>query len=106
PKYVQGNSGDFSITSNNGSWSITPLAVTLTGGSYSAVYDGNSHALSTCTSNESSFVTCANNPVGPVGPGVGSGSVSPTPSYPKGIPADYDLTSQNGSWSITTAAIS
>ena len=106
PVYGSANAADFSITSNNGSWSITPLPVTLHAGSYSGTYDASTHALSACTSNESSFVTCANNPVGPVGPGVGSGSVSPTPSYPKGIPADYDLTSQNGSWSITTAAIS
>ena len=33
----------------NGSWSITPAPVTMTAGSYTGVYDGNSHATRTAS---------------------------------------------------------
>ena len=105
PVFAQGSASDYTITSNNGSWSITALAVTLTGGNYSGAYDGATHALSACSSSQSTFVTCTNNPTGPVGPDVGSASVVPTPIYGKGSAVDYTLTINNGSWSITTLAV-
>jgi hypothetical protein len=77
--------------------------VTLTAGSYSGIYDGVSHALSTCTSSSSNLVTCTNNPAGPVGPGVGSNAVSPNIVYVKGSAQDYAFTPRNGTWSITKA---
>ena len=46
PVYGNGNSTDYTITSNSGSWSITPLGVTITGGSYSHLYDGSAHSPS------------------------------------------------------------
>jgi len=108
PVYAKGNGGDYTITPTNGSWSITPLPVTLTGGSYSGVYDGNTHALSACASSASTFVTCTNSPAGPVGPDVNVGgptSVTPTPVYGSAIAGDFTITSNNGSWSITPLAV-
>ena len=103
--YGKGSATDYTLTINNGSWSITTLAVTLSAGSYSGVYDGNTHALSACSSNQSGFVTCANNPSGPVGPDVNTVVVSPTPSFVQGNASDYTITSNNGSWSITPLAV-
>src|SRR4029079_1627879 len=81
PSYVKGAATDYAITSNNGSWSITPKPVTLTGGGYGpAAYDGDSHSLTVCNSSASTFVSCSNNPTGPVGPSVGTGLVAPVPS--------------------------
>jgi hypothetical protein len=105
PVFAQGAASDYTITSNNGSWSITTLAVTLTGGNYNGTYDGATHALSACSSSQATFVTCTSSPAGPVGPEVGSASVIPTPVYGKGSAADYTLTINNGSWSITTLAV-
>ena len=103
--YGKGSATDYALTINNGSWSITTLAVTLSAGSYSGVYDGNTHALSACSSNQSGFVTCANNPAGPVGPDVNTVAVSPTPSFVQGNASDYTITSNNGSWSITPLSV-
>jgi hypothetical protein len=49
---------------------INPLTVTLTGGSYSGVYDGNTHNLSACASSAPALISCTNSPAGPVGPDV------------------------------------
>ena len=102
---VSGSTSNYSVTTNNGSWSITALAVTLTGGSYSGVYDGSTHALSDCTSSNSTFVTCTNSPTGPVGPDVGGAPVNPTPVYAKGNATDYTLNPVAGSWSITALKV-
>jgi hypothetical protein len=99
---ISGSTANYTVTSNNGTWSITPLAVTLTAGSYSGVYDGAAHAPSACTSSYAG-VTCANSPAS-VGPGVSSGTVNPVVSYVGSIAADYQITPQNGSWSITPAS--
>ena len=103
PVYGKGNATDYNITGKNGAWSITPLAVTVTGGSYTGVYDGSTHALSACTSSASTFVTCTNSPLGPLGPDVGGAAVNPTSVLVKGIVADYTITPANGAWSITKA---
>ena len=74
-------------TNNAGStvtatFNITPALVTATAGNYSGVYDGATHAtLPTCavTGAYVGTLTCTNNP-SPVGPGVGSGAVTPTVS--------------------------
>ena len=100
-----GIAADYIITPTNGSWSISPLALTLNAGGYSGDYDGSAHALSACASTQPSFVTCSNNPLGPVGPDVGSGDVTPTVSYDKGSSIDYTITSNNGAWSITALAV-
>jgi Bacterial Ig-like domain (group 3)/Bacterial Ig-like domain/Galactose oxidase, central domain len=102
---VSGSTSNYSVTTNNGSWSITALAVTLTGGSYSGVYDGSTHALSDCTSSNSTFVTCTNSPAGPVGPDVGGAPVNPTPVYAKGNATDYTLNPVAGSWSIAALKV-
>src|SRR5438552_2369082 len=105
PVLVKGIAADYTITPTNGSWSITALGVSVTGGSYSGVYDGSTHALSACTSSASSFVTCTNSPLGPVGPDVGGAAVSPTPVFAKGNATDYTITPTNGAWSITALGV-
>ncbi|MGA3161231.1 MAG: MBG domain-containing protein, partial [Terracidiphilus sp.] len=107
-------------SNNSGGFTINPAPVTATAGSYSGVYDGSTHALSacqvagvytgslTCTNNPTGpqvagvytgSLTCTNNPTGPVGPGAGSGTV--TPSLGGDTLANYSITSNSGSWSIT-----
>ena len=104
--YVKGNASDYAITPVSGTWSIIPMAVTLTGGGYGpAAYDGNQHTLSACSSS-ATLITCTNNPTGPVGPDVGSGTVTPTPVYAAGsVAGDFTITSKNGAWSITPLAV-
>jgi len=97
--------GDYVITPKDGAWSISPLAVTIAAGNYAGLYDGSEHALSACSSTQQSFVTCSNNPVGPVGPDVGSGAVTPALTYAKGSASDYTIASSNGSWSITVLPV-
>jgi hypothetical protein len=101
--FLKGNAADYALTSTNATWSITALPVTLTAGSYTGTFDGVSHALSACGSTSPALVTCTNNPAGPVGPGVGSATVSPTTVYGMGSSVDYLFTPKNGSWSITKA---
>jgi predicted outer membrane repeat protein len=98
---VSGSTTNYTVTTNNGAWSITPLAVTLTAGSSTSVYDGSAHAPSACTSSNAG-VTCTNSPAS-VGPGVSSGGVTPIASYVVGLPSDYTLTAQAGTYSITPA---
>jgi hypothetical protein len=105
PGIESGITADYVITKESGAWSITPLAVTLTAGGYSAVYDGSAHPLSACASSQSGFVTCTNDPAGPVGPDVGSDTVKPVPTYSKGSAIDYTITGNNGSWSITALPV-
>jgi sugar lactone lactonase YvrE len=83
---------------------VNPAPVTATAGGYSGVYDGSSHALSACqvTGAYTGSLTCSNNPTGPVGPGVGSGTI--TPSVSGDTLANYSITSNSGSWSITQAS--
>jgi hypothetical protein len=91
---------NFTITLADGSWKIDPAAVTATAGSYSGTYDGNPHEPTACvvTGAYTGTLTCSNSPAS-VGPGVGSGPVSPQ------IAADpnFTITSVNGTWSITPA---
>jgi hypothetical protein len=101
---LSGSAGNYSVTPNNGSYTITPLAVTLTAGTYSGVYDGSAHAPSACASSYSG-VTCANNPAS-VGPGVSSGVTNPVASFPAGNASDYTLTKATGTYSITKAPTS
>jgi hypothetical protein len=91
-------------SSNNGGFTINPAPVTATAGSYSGVYDGSTHALSACqvTGAYTGSLICTNNPAGPVGPGVGSGAV--TPSISGDTLTNYSITSNSGSWSITQAS--
>ena len=90
--------------SNNGGFTINPALVTATAGSYSGVYDGSTHALSACqvTGSYTGTLICTNNPAGPVGPGVGSGAV--TPSVSGDTLTNYSITSNSGSWNITLAS--
>jgi hypothetical protein len=83
---------------------VNPAPVTATAGSYSGVYDGSSHALTACqvTGTYTGTLTCSNNPAGPVGPSVGSGTISP--SVGGDTLANYSITSNSGSWSITPAS--
>ena len=83
---------------------VNPAPVTATAGGYSGIYDGSTHALSVChvTGAYTGSLTCSNSPAGSVGPGVGSGTV--TPSAGGDTLANYSITSTNGSWSITQAS--
>jgi hypothetical protein len=92
--------------SGNGTFTLGTRPVTLTAGSLIATtYDGNTHALGGCVSSASTFVTCTNNPAGPVGPDATSGAqtVTPTPNYLVGVAADYTITSNNGAYEIDKA---
>jgi hypothetical protein len=102
--------GTFTSTDSNyqggtatGTLKIDPAAVTATAGSYSGVDDGLSHAPSACavTGAYTGSLTCANNPAS-VGPGVGSGTVTPTVSG--GTLTNFAITAVNGAWSITNAS--
>ncbi len=90
--------------SNSGGFTINPASVTATAGSYSGVYDGSTHALSVCqvAGAYTGSLICTNNPAGPVGPGVGSGTI--TPSLSGDTLTNYSITSNSGSWSITQAS--
>ncbi|PYX06382.1 MAG: hypothetical protein DMG88_18460, partial [Acidobacteria bacterium] len=90
---------NFAVTSVKGSYSITPLTVTVTGGNYTGVYDGSTHSPSACVSSYAG-VSCTNNP-SLVGPDVGGAPVAPVASVASGIAADYDIKTVNGAWSIT-----
>src|SRR5262249_18425605 len=79
---------------------INPKPVDATAGSYSGVYDGNTHALSACVVTGFAGLSCTNNPTGPVGPGVSSGVVTPDTSS---ISSNFTVTPHNGSYSITKA---
>jgi hypothetical protein len=103
PNYRDGNATDYTLTPVNGAWSITAAPLTVTAGSYSGVYDGSSHPLSACTvSTNYDSLSCTNDPVGPVGPHVGSGTVTAVIS---GSTSNYTVTNNSGSWSITPAAV-
>jgi sugar lactone lactonase YvrE len=101
---VSGPVSNYSVTTVNGSWSITAKPVTITAGSYTGTYDGNAHAPSACVSSYAG-VTCADSPAS-VGPGVGSGVVNPVPSYTSGNALDYTVTTVAGSFSITKLSAS
>jgi hypothetical protein len=98
---LSSSTSNYSVTSNNGSYSISPLTVTVTAGGYSGNYDGNIHAPVPCLSSYAG-VTCANSPAS-VGPGVGNGTVTPVASVLTGMASDYTITSQSSPWSIIPA---
>ena len=100
---LSGSAANYNVTTNNGSWSITTLPVTITGGSYSGVYDGNVHSASACVSSFAG-VSCTNTPAS-VGANVGSGTVAPTAAIASGVAADYAITPTSGTWSITARAV-
>jgi len=83
---------------------VNPAPVTATAGGYSGAYDGFTHALSACqvTGAYTGALACINNPTGPVGPGVGSGTV--VPWVGGDILSNYNITLVNGAWSITKAS--
>src|SRR5260370_38457476 len=83
---------------------MTGLTVTVTGGSYRGVYDGNTHALTACGSTWAG-VTCTNSPAGPVGPDVGGAMVAPGWKVVTGSAADYNIMPVNGSWLITPLGV-
>jgi FtsP/CotA-like multicopper oxidase with cupredoxin domain len=83
---------------------ITPAQVTATAGSYAGPYNALPHAPSACvvTGAYIGNLTCANNPLS-VGPGTGSGTVTPTVSG-TGL-TNFTITLVNGSWNITPAPV-
>jgi hypothetical protein len=94
-------------TNNNASsgtatFSIAKALLAATAGGYSGGYDGSAHALGACSvSINFDAITCTNSPAGPVGPDAGSGAVTPTVV---GVTGNYNVTLNNGAWSITQAA--
>ena len=89
----------------SGTLIIDPAAVTLTAGSYHGVYDGSSHAPAPACAVSPTYVgglTCTNVP-SPVGPGIGSGGVTPTVSG--GTTSNFTITPVDGSWSIGPATL-
>jgi hypothetical protein len=98
---IHGPTANYNVTSNNGSWNITVRPVVLTAGNLNGTYTGSAQAPSACTSSYGG-VTCTNSPAS-VGPGAGSGSVTPVPSLLAGIAADYSFYPTNGTWTIAPA---
>ncbi len=99
--------GDANHSAGAGSASFTIAAapVTAAAGSYSGVYDANTHALSACsvTGAYTGKLTCANSPAS-VGPGAGSGAVTVTLSGD--TVSNFNVTVAPGSWSIAQAGSS
>ncbi len=95
---------NFTVTSQNGSWEITPAAVTIAAGDYNGIYDGVALSPSDCTVSGAytGGLSCTNDPAS-VGPDVGSGSVLPVLILNSETEANFTVTPQNGSWSITSA---
>jgi carbonic anhydrase len=98
--YTYGGDANHTGSSNTGTFTIDPKPVDATAGGYTGIYDGNTHALSACVVTGFAGLSCTNNPVGPVGPGFGSGVVTPDTS---GISSNFAVTPHNGNWSITKA---
>jgi hypothetical protein len=95
---------NFTVTSQDGSWEITPAAVTATAGSYNGTYDGVTHSPEACavTGTYKGNLSCTNSPAS-VGPNVGSGSIVPVLVLNGETQTNFTVTSQNGSWEITPA---
>jgi hypothetical protein len=95
---------NFTVTSQNGTWTIAPASVTAAAGSYSGTYDGAVHSPSACavTGAYTGDLSCTNDPVS-VGPDVGSGSVIPVLVLNGETEANFTIIPQNGSWEITKA---
>lgn len=87
---------------------ITPELVTVTAGSYTGVYNGNTVTIPACTYSGGTFYTnlsCTDSPA-TVGPGVGSGAITPVVTVINGDSAsNYTITTAPGAWSITAAPI-
>jgi hypothetical protein len=92
---------DNNASSGNATFSIAKAPLTATAGGYSGTYDGSAHALTGCSvSANFDAITCTNSPAGPVGPDAGSGTVTPTVV---GVTSNYNVTPNNGAWSIAQA---
>jgi hypothetical protein len=89
---------------NSTTFDITPAQVTVTAGSYAGVYDGVFQAPSACVVSGAyiGILSCSNSPL-TVGPAAGSGIVVPVPGGDTLF--NFDITSVNGTWVITPAAL-
>ena len=97
--------GNTTYAASNGTanFTISPAAVTATAGNYNGAADGSAHSPSACavTGSYTVGLSCTDSPAS-VGPAVGSGTVTPVVS---GGSANFVITPVNGSWSITSAAL-
>ena len=94
---------NFAITPVTGSWSITTAPVTAKAGSYSGTFNGWSHVVPcTLTGAYVGDLVCTDTPPS-VGPGIGSGTVTPSVSAPD--LSDFSITPVNGAWSIIADAL-
>jgi Legume lectin domain/Bacterial Ig-like domain (group 3)/YDG domain len=91
------------------SQTVNQLSLTATAGSYSGTYNGSPQSPSACVVTPISpntitgTLTCTNSTTS-VGPGAGSGTVTPVPSVAPGDSLNnYAITSVNGSWNIAKA---
>ena len=93
----------YAPSNNSATFSIAPVSVTATAGSYSGVGDGSAHAPSACavTGAYTVGLSCTDNPAS-VGPAVGSGTVAPVVT---GGTSNFAITLVNGSWNITQASL-
>ena len=93
----------YAPSNGSGSFSINPVAVTATAGSYNGAVDGSAHAPTACalTGAYTVGLSCTDNPAS-VGPAVGSGTVTPVVS---GGTSNFAITLVNGSWSITQGSL-
>ena len=101
---------NYTITIVGGTWQITGAAVTVTAGGYTGVFDGNAHTPAPCVvsapgGGSTGTVTCTDSP-SPVGPNVGSGTVSPVPAVGAGDSLNnYTITEVTAPWGITPAPV-
>jgi hypothetical protein len=94
--------GNYSITTVGASYSITAAPVTITAGSGSNVYDGDSHAPSACVvaGSYTGDLACTNGPA-TVGPDVSTTATTPLPTGSD--LANFDVTTVGGSYEIAKA---
>ena len=93
-----------SATSTAATLTVNKASVNATAGSYSGTYDGSAYSPGSCVvtaidpNTYTGDLSCTNDPAS-VGPGIGSGIVVPV-VIGTGL-ANFDITSVNGSWSIS-----
>ncbi|MEQ1606899.1 MAG: kelch repeat-containing protein [Pyrinomonadaceae bacterium] len=95
---------NFTITPANGSYTISPAAVTATAGSGSGSYNGATQSPSACVVSGAytGLLSCVNSPAS-VGPGVGTTTISPVTSGAD--LANFTVTNVNGSYTINPALV-
>ncbi|MHA6513483.1 hypothetical protein [Tessaracoccus sp. Z1128] len=98
--------GDANHTASSSSveFTIAPAPVTMTAGSYSGQFDGVAHDVGDCavTGAFTGSLACVNNPA-TVGVSAGNGVVTPQMRYGTEDPANFEVATVQGQWTVTPA---